>query len=135
MQWVKFGLTSRVAKLFGAIFCAVIPLVFVAAAPAQPTNLAVTVRHAPSLNGNGRIEGSLQQLLASGECSETLRPEAVRLLTLQIPPLHYTCPAKLVMQMDNKGLFAQNQRTMRLNSKGGRVLEGGTAALMHGRIA
>jgi hypothetical protein len=39
------------------------PLVFVATAPAQPTNLAVTVRHAPSLNGNGRIEGSLQQLL------------------------------------------------------------------------
>ena len=35
------------------------------AAPAQTaqTNLAVTVRHAPSLNGNGRIEGSLQQLL------------------------------------------------------------------------
>jgi len=27
------------------------------------TNLAVTVRHAPNLNGNGRIEGSLQQLL------------------------------------------------------------------------
>ena len=63
MQRVKFGLTSGVSKLFGAIFCAVIPLVFVATAPAQPTNLAVTVRHAPSLNGNGRIEGSLQQLL------------------------------------------------------------------------
>ncbi|HTY87092.1 MAG TPA: M36 family metallopeptidase [Candidatus Acidoferrum sp.] len=30
---------------------------------AQPTNLAVTVRHAPSLNGSGRIEGSLQQML------------------------------------------------------------------------
>lgn len=27
------------------------------------TNMAVIVRHAPSLNGNGRIEGSLQQLL------------------------------------------------------------------------
>ncbi|MGA2786967.1 MAG: Ig-like domain-containing protein [Verrucomicrobiota bacterium] len=39
------------------------PLVFAATAPAQSTNLAVTVRHAPSLNGNGRIEGSLQQLL------------------------------------------------------------------------
>src|ERR1017187_2511729 len=63
MQRVKFGLTSGVSKLFGAIFCAVIPLVFVATAPAQPTNLAVTVRHAPNLNGNGRIEGSLQQLL------------------------------------------------------------------------
>jgi len=63
MERVKFGLTSRVAKYFGAIFGAVIPLVFAATAPAQPTNLAVTVRHAPSLNGNGRIEGSLQQLL------------------------------------------------------------------------
>jgi hypothetical protein len=63
MQWVKFGLTSRVAKSFCAIFGVVIPLVFVTTAPAQSTNLAVTVRHAPSLNGNGRIEGSLQQLL------------------------------------------------------------------------
>ena len=27
------------------------------------TNLPVTVRHAPGLNGNGQIEGSLQQLL------------------------------------------------------------------------
>jgi VCBS repeat-containing protein len=63
MQRVKFGLTSRVSKLFGAILGAVLPLVFAATAPAQPTNLAVTVRHAPSLNGNGRIEGSLQQLL------------------------------------------------------------------------
>jgi hypothetical protein len=63
MERVKFGLTSGVSKLFGAIFSAVMPLVFVATAPAQTTNLAVTVRHAPSLNGNGRIEGSLQQLL------------------------------------------------------------------------
>jgi hypothetical protein len=63
MERVKFGLTSGVSKLFGAIFSAVIPFVFVATAPAQPTNLAVTVRHAPSLNGNGLIEGSLQQLL------------------------------------------------------------------------
>jgi RHS repeat-associated protein len=30
---------------------------------AAQTNLAVTVRHAPSINGNGLIEGSLQQLL------------------------------------------------------------------------
>jgi hypothetical protein len=37
------------------------PLVFAATAPAQPANLAVTVRHAPSLNG-GTIQGSLQQL-------------------------------------------------------------------------
>ena len=63
MERVKFGLTSGVAKLFGAIFGVVMPLVFVATTPAQTTNLAVTVRHAPSLNGNGRIEGSLQQLL------------------------------------------------------------------------
>jgi len=63
MERVKFGLTSRVSNFFGAIFGAVIPLVFAATAPAQSTNLAVTVRHAPSLNGNGRIEGSLQQLL------------------------------------------------------------------------
>jgi hypothetical protein len=63
MERVKFGLTSGVTKLFGAIFCAVMPLVFAATAQAQPTNLAVTVRHAPSLNGNGRIEGSVQQLL------------------------------------------------------------------------
>jgi len=33
------------------------------AAQIAQTNLAVTVRHAPNLNGNGRIEGSLQQLL------------------------------------------------------------------------
>jgi hypothetical protein len=63
MERVKFGLTSGAAKLFGAIFGAVMPLVFAATAPAQPTNLAVTVRHAPSLNGNGLIQGSLQQLL------------------------------------------------------------------------
>ena len=63
MERVKFGLTSRVAKLFGAIFGVVMPLVFAATAPAQTTNFAVTVCHAPSLNGNGRIEGSLQQLL------------------------------------------------------------------------
>jgi hypothetical protein len=63
MERVKFGLTSGASKLFGAIFGVVMPLVFVATAPAQTTNFAVTVRHAPSLNGNGRIEGSLQQLL------------------------------------------------------------------------
>ncbi len=32
-------------------------------ASAQQTNVAVVVRHAPSLNGNGLIEGSVQQLL------------------------------------------------------------------------
>ena len=50
-------------KLF---HCIVLPLMFAAGAPAQSTNLAVTVRHAPVLNGNGRIEGSLQQLLGEG---------------------------------------------------------------------
>ena len=34
-----------------------------AQAQTAQTNLAVTVRHAPSLNGNGLIQGSLQQLL------------------------------------------------------------------------
>ena len=57
MQRVKFGLTFRVAKFYGVIFSAIIPLVFVATAPAQPTNLAVMVRHAPNLNGKGRISG------------------------------------------------------------------------------
>jgi hypothetical protein len=38
-------------------------LVAVAMAPAAQTNLAVVVRHAPALNGNGSIEGSLEQLL------------------------------------------------------------------------
>ncbi len=63
MERVKFGFTSRGSKFFGAIFGVVMALVFVATVPAQPTNLTVTVRHAPGLNGNGRIEGSLQQLL------------------------------------------------------------------------
>jgi hypothetical protein len=51
MERVKFGFTSGVATFYGVIFGAVMPLVFVATAPGQPTNLAVTVRHAPSLNG------------------------------------------------------------------------------------
>jgi hypothetical protein len=63
MERVKFGFTSGVATFYGVIFGAVMPLVFVATAPGQPTNLAVTVRHAPSLNGKGLIQGSLQQLL------------------------------------------------------------------------
>jgi hypothetical protein len=61
MERVKFGFTSGVATFYGVFFAAVMPLVFAATAPAQPTNLAVTVRHAPSLNG-GTIQGSLQQL-------------------------------------------------------------------------
>jgi hypothetical protein len=44
-----------------AIF--ILCLASVAPAPAAQTNLAVIVRHAPNLNGNGLIEGSLQQLL------------------------------------------------------------------------
>ncbi len=35
----------------------------IALAQSSQTNLAVTVRHAPSLNGGGLIEGSIQQLL------------------------------------------------------------------------
>jgi hypothetical protein len=62
MERVKFGLTSRGSHFSGAIFGTVMLLVFAATAPAQPTHLAVTVRHAPSLNG-GTIQGSLQQLL------------------------------------------------------------------------
>jgi hypothetical protein len=63
MQRVKLGFVSRVPTFLGVTFGVVITLGWVAAAPAQPTNLVVTVRHAPSLNGNGRIEGSVQQLL------------------------------------------------------------------------
>jgi hypothetical protein len=63
MQRVKFGLTFRVAKYFGATLGIAAMFMFEIVAPAQPTNLAVTVRHAPSLNGNGLIQGSLQQLL------------------------------------------------------------------------
>jgi hypothetical protein len=43
----------------GIVLC----LASVATAQTTQTNPAVTVRHAPNLNGNGRIEGSLQQLL------------------------------------------------------------------------
>jgi VCBS repeat-containing protein len=45
--------------LIGIILC----LASAATAQTVQTNLAVTVRHAPSLNGNGLIEGSVQQLL------------------------------------------------------------------------
>ena len=63
MQRIKLGFAAHVSNFISAIFGTVIMLAFLACAQAQPTNLAVTVRHAPSLNGNGRIEGSLQQLL------------------------------------------------------------------------
>jgi hypothetical protein len=63
MQWIKLGFTAHVSSFIGAALGTIIMPVFLACAQAQPTNLAVTVRHAPSLNGNGRIEGSLQQLL------------------------------------------------------------------------
>jgi hypothetical protein len=63
MQRIKLGFTAHVSNFISAVFGAVIMLAFLARAQAQPTNLAVTVRHAPGLNGNGRIEGSLQQLL------------------------------------------------------------------------
>ncbi|MGO8837917.1 MAG: PKD domain-containing protein [Limisphaerales bacterium] len=54
---------SQVARFFGVGLGAIIALAWAVTVPAQQTNLAVTVRHAPSLNGNGLIEGSLQQLL------------------------------------------------------------------------
>jgi hypothetical protein len=38
-------------------------VVSIASAQTAQTNLAVVVRHAPNLNGNGSIEGSMQQLL------------------------------------------------------------------------
>jgi len=41
----------------------ILSLALAATAQTAQTNLAVTVRHAPNLNGNGRIERSLQQLL------------------------------------------------------------------------
>jgi hypothetical protein len=63
MERVKSGFTPGASRFFGVIFGTVLPLVILAAASAQTTNLAVTVRHAPNLNGNGLIEGSLQQLL------------------------------------------------------------------------
>ena len=63
MQRVKLGFVSRVPTFLGVTLGIVITLGWAATAPAQPTNLAVTVRHAPSLNGNGLIQGSLQQLL------------------------------------------------------------------------
>ena len=47
------------------------------------TNLGVTVRHAPSLNGPGRIEGSAQQLL--GE-SVTLNGGFTLTGDLLVPP-------------------------------------------------
>jgi VCBS repeat-containing protein len=63
MQRVKLGFVSRVPTFLGVTLGIVITLGWAATAQAQPTNLAVTVRHAPSFNGNGLIEGSLQQLL------------------------------------------------------------------------
>jgi len=63
MRRIKLGFTAHVSNFISAALGTVIMPVFLACAQAQPTNLAVTVRHAPSLNGNGLIEGSLQQLL------------------------------------------------------------------------
>ena len=47
-------------KLFGAV---AIFLCALAMSVSAQSNLIVTVRHAPALNGSGRIEGSVQQLL------------------------------------------------------------------------
>ncbi len=61
MERTRPGFVLRVTKLLS--LGTALTLSWAITAPAQPTNLAVTVRHAPNLNGNGRIEGSLQQLL------------------------------------------------------------------------
>jgi hypothetical protein len=50
----------RAGFLHGCFFWLAI---ITAQAQTAQTNLAVTVRHAPALNGNGLIQGSLQQLL------------------------------------------------------------------------
>jgi len=42
MQRIKLGFTAHVSNFISGVFSAVIPLVFVAAAQAQPTNLAVS---------------------------------------------------------------------------------------------
>ena len=63
MERFRSGIVSRVTTIFCAALGAVLTLAGVTQAAAESTNLAVTVRHAPVLNGNGVIEGSLQQLL------------------------------------------------------------------------
>ncbi len=63
MKRTRPGFVLRVARFIGVGLGAVIMLAGAITTPAQSTNLAVTARHAPSLNGSGRIEGSLQQLL------------------------------------------------------------------------
>ena len=45
------------------VFCSVVLAFAALAASAQQTNLAAVVRHAPNLNGNGSVSGSIQQLL------------------------------------------------------------------------
>ena len=63
MKTYKTGfalLGKRVASLF-ALTGIILSLGSAATAQTVQTNLAVTVRHAPNLNG--RVEGSLQQLL------------------------------------------------------------------------
>jgi hypothetical protein len=62
MQRIKLGFTAHVSNFISAALGTAARLAFLACVQAQSTNLAVTVRHAPSLNGNGRIEGSLPQL-------------------------------------------------------------------------
>ena len=63
MQRIKPGFVSHVSTFFNVALGVVLTLAWATGASAQPTNLAVTVRHAPVLNGSGLIEGSLQQLL------------------------------------------------------------------------
>jgi hypothetical protein len=57
---VKGFKRGLISILLGFVACiSISPVV----AQMVQTNLAVVVRHAPNLNGNGRIEGSVQQLL------------------------------------------------------------------------
>jgi len=56
MQRFKLGFTAHVSNFISAALGTVIMPAFLACAPAQPTNLAVTVRHAPNLNGNITVE-------------------------------------------------------------------------------
>lgn len=62
MQVLWRGYSARFLLVIG-LLGAILSTTSNALAQTTQTNLAVTVRHATSLNGNGGIEGSLQQLL------------------------------------------------------------------------
>ena len=106
MQRIKLGLTAHVTNIIGAALGTIIVLVCPADAQAQTTNLAVTVRHAPGLNGNGRIEGSLQQMLGEGTTlnggftltGDLLVPEPPRCAPTAIRPLPALSPAPAALR-------------------------------------